>query len=487
MAYAVRNMTKLVLGMVGGENLQSSPRVDRLTNQVYLKKNEMTVASHELAQEETTDLATQLFESLLASRPKEEAGSCAWIEKAHEIVSELPEYQAMRRVATGSGSVAWLGTLDAVDAVKDAVDDIFKAAEEEQKRKQEQQDQESQGEENQDGANGPSGGNRPSEVEENAMMMAKAKMRRAIKDSAEKMQGLKDAIGLLPGHGGGELSEDALSSEAEMLAEYVSNESLRRALKYLGRLRRMAMKQKLEQDPDARTEIMGVEAGNDISRLTPMSMALLFGGEAAQMKFCQDYMERSLQQFKLKGKSRKGRGNLTILVDASGSMDGMSENGLISNFQLATAIALAISMLVVEDGRQARICLFNYSICHTAEFKEAISFPEMRSFLGRRPGGGTSLGSAMKQLLDGNVGDFMVCDDEDLVVITDGHVEALSEETVEVMKCMREAHGARVFSMTLNQGALHPSVESISDVYVDIDTSSDQRIAEMVAQCLSEK
>ena len=483
MAYAVRNMTKLVLGMVAGDSLPSVPRVDKLATQVYLKKNEMTLASHEVAQSETCDISTQLFESLLASRPKETAGSCGWIEKAHEIVSELPEYQAMRRIATGSGSVAWLGTLDAVDAVRNAVDDIFKAAEEEEKRKQEQEDQEG-GEDQQNGGS-QQGSGEPSEEEQNAMMMAKAKMRRAMKDSAGKMQDLKDAMGLLPGSSGGELSEEAMQEESILLAAYLSSDQMRKALKYLGRLRRMAMKKKLERDPDARTEIMGVEIGNDLSRLTPMSMALLFGGEAAQMKFCQDYMERSLQQFKLKGKSRKGRGNITILVDASGSMAWNVAKGMATNFQIATAIALAISMMAVEDKRKARVMLFNYGIQDSAEFTESLKATDIHGFLSKSPGGGTSLGRSMKELLQ--MDDVLLAEDEDLVVITDGNVEQIDAATVQEVQHMRDEYGARVFSMTLNHGTLHPSVESISDVTMDIDTSSDKRIAEKVAQSLSEK
>ena len=216
-----------------------------------------------------------------------------------------------------------------------------------------------------------------------------------------------------------------------------------------------------------------------------MSMALLFGGEAAQMKFCQDYMERSLQQFKLKGKSRKGRGNITILVDASGSMAWNVAKGMATNFQIATAIALAISMMAVEDKRKARVMLFNYGIQDSAEFTESLKATDIHGFLSKSPGGGTSLGRSMKELLQ--MDDVLLAEDEDLVVITDGNVEQIDAATVQEVQHMRDEYGARVFSMTLNHGTLHPSVESISDVTMDIDTSSDQRIAEMVAQCLSEK
>lgn len=108
------------------------------------------------------------------------------------------------------------------------------------------------------------------------------------------------------------------------MAKRLNNPRLKAIAEQFGPMRNIAMSPKIRLVPGLPQEVVGITFGNDVARLTPSEM-LRFADEDQELTFLLDFAQRRLQQWKMQGKEKVGKGGIIYCCDCSGSMSGSRE------------------------------------------------------------------------------------------------------------------------------------------------------------------
>lgn len=240
-------------------------------------------------------------------------------------------------------------------------------------------------------------------VDESAVRHA---LRAAIGQATQDIQDAESALSLLGyGQGGGTTSTYTNPSVALELARRVkSSPTLAAVIALAGKLTRTARAKRAARSEYARSEVVGVEQTNDVSRLLGSEMALLNDPDMSDDLLIRLTEKRALG-FKMHGKDKLAKGPIVLMLDQSGSM---CEN---NKDVWAKAIALAIYDAARQDKRDFAIVLYDTGVI----MRSVISNPaDMLAAIESGPRGGTDYESAMVTALD------LAKDKSDIVHITDG-------------------------------------------------------------------
>jgi len=165
----------------------------------------------------------------------------------------------------------------------------------------------------------------------------------AIEAAAQAGQQAADAAGCMPSFGAGfgageptyESPEQALSI-AQMWSE---NKELRAMAELFGRLDRDIRFTRANRVIGGNDELVDIAYGDNLARVLPSELAL-FGDDETELDFLARYAAGELLVFSTVGEENAGRGPIVIVLDGSGSMQGVPN-----------IWARAISMCVLNIAR----------------------------------------------------------------------------------------------------------------------------------------
>lgn len=259
-------------------------------------------------------------------------------------------------------------------------------------------------------------------------------------------------------------------------------EELNRLAELLGRLRKAEIETQEEsyekvitfkewvKDPNMRSEIVGVESGNDLNQILPSEVAL-FGGET-EWQFLKRFAEEQLQVHQFEDKrlinsskvfsetyqkvKKKEKGPFIVCVDTSGSMEGEPE-------RIAKVLCFGILKMAAEDQRQAYLINFSSGI-HTVDLYNLVdSIDEVASFLQKSFHGGTdislALSEALKQL------ETHRYRDADVLIISDFIMYRISDDLRASMEKQQHNNGTQFHSLIITDQANEEVISAFDNVW----------------------
>lgn len=179
-------------------------------------------------------------------------------------------------------------------------------------------------------------------------------MRSAMRQALDQArQDLDEANEFFSGWGlnPGELHSVPPQERMRLMRMLIDNEKIKQLVKILGRFKRLALQKRQTRVTREPSEVVGIEQGDDISRVLPSELVDLID-EDREILFFKKLLGGELLQYKLEGKEKMGRGPIIMLVDTSGSMWGDREIW-------AKGVALAMADIALRDKRNIEVICFS--------------------------------------------------------------------------------------------------------------------------------
>jgi uncharacterized protein with von Willebrand factor type A (vWA) domain len=158
-----------------------------------------------------------------------------------------------------------------------------------------------------------------------------------VDELREMMQGLAHVCftaGYLPGSGTQHTMPVDRPEVRPLAARVKKDARLRRTGVLAGRFKRIAATKRRQRVRHGADEISDVEQGADLARALPAELSKL-AHPRLRLAFVRSLLERQVVQYQLSGAETLGRGPIVLLLDKSGSMDGVKD-------VWATALSLAL-------------------------------------------------------------------------------------------------------------------------------------------------
>ena len=477
------------LHYLGESRIESCPDLMRNVSAMSstLKNDAVRNGTKDLAKEVarleriSTGTTKEIFGRLYASHDLDEiegAGSGTEVtQRAHEIISELNEFESLRRQVNGDPDFCALATSKLMDAVNKALPQMLDGMREEVKDEQRKKAQELLG---MDTSKGPGSGDTPTGIDE-----FRAMVRSACTDAAKEVGEVKAAMaGLKPGMDAApQMYGQQDTRRMELALQLKNNPKLKKLMMLAGRLRRMAEATRKERDPDGVGVITGVTRGNDIMRMLPSEMAMM---KMPQMRTYQlvKMAERKMAEYRMEGEKKEGRGPMIAMLDTSSSM----RNG--DRALWASAAALSCLATAQEEKRACTVLGFNttVSFIYTVDAEgNAWEYPSHSELDQRKAveGGALEVSLRITSLRCSGGTDFdnplqvaMNLDDElcieagkaDLLMVTDGEAK-VSDTVFDVVMEAKEEKEMRVYGLTVGGGSFSKAMNQLCDNIVDIDAA----------------
>lgn len=259
-------------------------------------------------------------------------------------------------------------------------------------------------------------------------------LRSAIASSRDKLELAQEELEMLGiGWGNSDNQSTQLSPAIKMalIQKIASNDKLRQIAKIAGRLKGIADRKRRSKTIDSFGEVTSIELGNNLSRLLPGEL-LHLADPALFPLFAQGYYDRSLLQYKTKGKQKRSRGPVIVCLDSSGSMQGLPDDW-------AKAITAVLGQIANQDSRHFRIIHFATQVCRIDDFfpKQHDQQRLLESMLSFYNGGGTDWQPALKAAVKCIEQQRTVFKQADIVIVTDGKCDVESK-FVKELKAKKE-------------------------------------------------
>ncbi len=230
---------------------------------------------------------------------------------------------------------------------------------------------------------------------------------------------------------------------------------------------RIVVRGKYVADPSLRSEVVGVEEGDDLNRLITSEIANI-ADEDTEWLFLKRFADKQLTIHQYEDKhlvesnevlserreriKKKEKGPFIICVDTSGSMEGIPE-------AIAKVLCFALTKMASETDRKAYLINFSSGI-QTINLKHlGQSIDSIAQFLKMSFHGGTdislALGEALNQLYEHDY------QEADVLVISDFIMYELSKDVEERMKFQQVNRGTQFYSLIITEQAN----EEIIDVF----------------------
>jgi uncharacterized protein with von Willebrand factor type A (vWA) domain len=432
----------------------------------------------------------ELHHRLYAETPREvpadeRHGAAAVRAKLHDLAGELPEFATLRKQTVRSPMWAGMATAAlgdsvarAVPASKDLPDadrakailDGLKSLEEADPEALASQVARAEGA--CDAAT--------SKVEAAAAALDETAVRNALREGIVTAQAqIDEAEQALRAFGWGDesVSQNVHRSPAvalQLARRVNSSATLKRIIELAGRLIMTARAKRATKTEYARSEVVGVEPTNEVSRLLGSELALL-DDEVMGDDVLIRLTERRALGYKMAGREKSAKGPIVVCIDQSGSMNDFGRD------EWAKAIALAILDTARAEKRAFGIILYNYGVAVARLFPkpEEVAPSELLDILSSVPDGGTNYRPAIEQALTWieTSGTFKRAD---VIHITDG---AASFDGAVEAKARAEKCGAHIFGIAI--GFESPALQAWShEVKAIRDVSSATPATDLLFEAL---
>lgn len=278
---------------------------------------------------------------------------------------------------------------------------------------------------------------------ENSMRKNAANISAVIAASAskalERAQEIQSAV-LAWGDGSSDMKKNPINTE--ILKRTAASYKLRYIAKFLGRYKEMLNAKRLAGYTYGRGEKYDIEYGNNLTKALTSEIALLAKEELVPL-FIRKYQQKALKQYRKREPAYKGKGDVIVCLDESGSTFG--ENN---------AYGMAIAMVLYE------ICRINhtsFALVHFSDHIKTYVFPKNETVLPETVlecaetflDGGTNFANPLREanclMLDGRF------EKPDIVFITDGICD-VSDEILNAFNQCKSDSGAKLTGILLDKG-----------------------------------
>lgn len=432
----------------------------------------------------------------LCEDPATIEGADSWASRAQSIVSDVPEFEALRAAVANDPDMAALATKEILSAVSKGLPAIL-AADKVKEQEQDGQDGQEQGNPGQPGQGAPApgqgdqdGGDAPQPGPSREEAAMRSVLRRAIGAATQEITDAREALeGLAPGMGSTPASHEQEDTTRLTLASMLlNNPAFREVLRRAGKLRRMAASDAKRRAPGVGT-MVGLERGADLGRVLPSELARLSHPTLRLLAF-KGIAERSLMQYKVESHEPQGRGPIVVLVDESGSMAGDST-------RWAKAAVIAAIRQGQAEGRSVSVAFFDteilaaynldkdgraHNLTTSAPVESTGIFGKtqdvIRACLTRGIAGGTDFTAPISWALDIlENGD----DRADIILVTDGEAN-ISEDALARLTEQKE-RGARLYALTVGAGNAS-ALEGMATEVLALDRIPENEIADRLARAV---
>lgn len=298
----------------------------------------------------------------------------------------------------------------------------------------------------------------------------------AMNQAKQQVQDLKetrDSLGI-----GDERNGMAGLSPAQIrkLFEKIRTDShLGEIMRLAGRYKRMAQSLQASKTIHGVDEVVGIEFGNDLSRITVSELSYL-SDEDMENDFLRRYAEGELEIEEMNATEKETKGPIVIVIDESGSMSGAP---------IANAKAMAIAMIWIAQHQKRHVALVSFS--DGVDHRKLIippgqSDPEaLVEWLSEMLNGGTDPHVPF-QVVPEMWGKDLQCPKgkTDYILLTDAAIH-VPNDMKQAFRAWKEQETVSMYSIII--GADGESVKDISDRIFEIHNLSTE--AEGVADCLS--
>jgi len=421
----------------------------------------------------------------LCEDPAAIEGADSWASRAQSIVSDVPEFEALRAAVANDPDMAALATKEILAAVSQGLPAILASdkVKEMEREGQDGQEQSNPGQGDQDGE-----GDTPQPSRQEAAM--RAILRRAIGKASSQVAEAREALeGLAPGMGSTPAThEQEDTTRLTLAAMLLDNPAFREVLRRAGKLRRMAASDAKRRAPGVGT-LVGLERGADLGRVLPSQLSRLVHPRL-RLLVMKDIAERALMQYKIEGQEPQGRGPIVVLVDESGSMKGDST-------RWAKAAVIAAIRQGQAEGRAVSVAFFDtqilgayrldkdgtaHNLTRYAPVESTGVFGKtqdvIQACLTRGTAGGTDFTAPISWALDIlENGD----DRADIILVTDGRAN-ISEDALARLTEQKE-RGARLYALTVGVGDVS-ALETMATEVLALDVIPEDEIAGRLARAV---
>lgn len=255
------------------------------------------------------------------------------------------------------------------------------------------------------------------------------------------------------------------------MAKQLNNPRLRAIAEQFGPMRNIAMSSKIRIVPGLPQEVIGVTLGNEVARLTPSEL-LRFADEDQELRFLLDFAERRLQQYKMHGKEKVGKGGIIYCADCSGSMTGQREIW-------AKALGLVLLNIAKIEHREFHWINFGSpNVFQIVDFTEPAHFT-MEGILRVAEmfeGGGTAFDTPLREALKILKTEFNTTGkvESDIVFATDGECDVSPSFLAQFLEDLHAIDGA-VWGVQIGGSYSHSTLDAFCEGKV---TTVDQFTAE---------
>ena len=225
----------------------------------------------------------------------------------------------------------------------------------------------------------------------------------------------EQAVGVLGwGRTGAEMQQSpSTEDKLQIMSALKQNKKLQEIIRMAGRMTNIAQKKQHQKVQYARTEIVGIEQGDDLPDVIPSEYGyFMHDNDALKTLFMKRLSQSELLQYEMESKEPKAQGPVIVLIDCSKSMSGDPDTW-------SKACALAMYSIARKQKRDFSVMLFNTAVTKSIVIKKGEhKAQDLIAILTAGTGGGTSFEIPLTR-----ASELIQADKNnkaDLVVITDG-------------------------------------------------------------------
>lgn len=304
-----------------------------------------------------------------------------------------------------------------------------------------------------------SGGRQGGDDDEKSM---RRNVEKIVSNLARDLDNVKRLRSLIEGEQAGNISMMAYEEYGPELIKLARNLEVKKILELLTGIKPWAITIEKKKQKFKHGEIMGYDMGKDIERLVPSILAL--PDELFYLKFLEGKLllyQKALTQ---------GRGSLYVLLDKSGSMDGMK-------MTWAKAVALSLYMRAIRERRDFYFRFFDsipYPLSKVDRRPKASQVLRLIDYIARiRGSGGTDITRAIITACN-DIRSGLVNEVNDIVLITDG-VDRIAEHLIR--HNLRKANARLITVMVLGN---NKSLKEVSSKYFAVTKLSRKNILQII-------
>jgi uncharacterized protein with von Willebrand factor type A (vWA) domain len=290
-------------------------------------------------------------------------------------------------------------------------------------------------------------------------------------DQAAQDEQLTRAFGVDPGQ-----LQRMSFDERRRLMERLRNNRLAQFTKLIGQFHMVQQSESRRRVVHSPDEIVGVELGDDLTRLTAGEM-LNLAEPLLEDDFWYRYTERALIQYRLEGKEKLGRGPIIVVCDESYSMTAEDVTGG-TREAWSKAFALALAEQARKDGRDFHYIGFASSReqYHISFEKGKGTLDQLIEFTEHFFGGGTHYERPLRQAMDiVNAYHAEGKPKPDIVFLTDDEYGQMDEDFMNDWVTMKRATSMRCFGVAIGCSVSGALTQVADDVRSITEMTSDPR------------